>query len=330
MKKKLFLLCMISLLAIFVSACGDSTGSGDDSLRYSIAAGTTGGGFHTGGTALSTVINENIENMESVVEVTGSSVDNVQLIQAGEANLGLASTEVAWEAYNGEFMFDGQPHDKLRTLFPGWPGVYMFVTLEESGFDSFMDLDGKRFSSGSKGSANEVFSERVFNTFSIEPNINNLPISDAADALKDGTIDGFALAWPASAITELETSHELKILAVGEDQKQEFLDNNPPYVWLEIPPDTYKAIPDGMEGFGLYNLFIVSDEVSEDIVYDIVKAAYENRDTIQHTWPNMADGMDFENVDITTIPYHPGTVKYFEEQGVDIPEELLPPEMSDN
>lgn len=315
------------LTAVLFSACSSSkSGATDKALRYSIAAGTTGGGFHTGGTALSTVLNEKMSNMKSVVEVTGSSMDNVQLIQAGEAEIGLSSTEVAWEAYHGEFSFEGQPHDKLRTLFPGWPGVYMFVTLEKSGINSIMDLDGKRYSSGPKGSSNEVFAERVFKTFDIKPKINNLPTSDAGDALKDGTIEGFSIAWPSSAVTELETSHELKILSVEEDQKEEFEENNPPYIWLEIPPGTYKALPDGMSGFGLYNLFLVSSEVSDEIVYDMVKTAYENKDKIKQVWPDMAEGMDVDNVEMTTIPYHPGAVKFLEEQGVDIPEELLPPE----
>ncbi|WP_404332201.1 TAXI family TRAP transporter solute-binding subunit [Mesobacillus maritimus] len=333
MKLGLKIYSVLLLLLLVISGCSsesNSEGSGNSSsgetLKYSIAAGSTGGGFHSGGTALSTVLNENTSNLETVVEVTGSSKDNVQLLQAGEVEMGLSSTEIAWEAYNGEFTFEGQPHDKLRTLFPGWPGVYMFVTLEDSGIDSVHDLDGKKYSSGPKGSANEVYADRVFKTFGIEPEIVNLPTSDAANALKDGTIDGFSIAWPSSAVTELETSHDVKIVLLGDEDKQEFLDQNPPYVWLDIPVGTYKAVPNGAESFGLYNLFLVSSDISEDTVYEIVKAAYENTDYIKQVWPQMADGMATEFVDKTTIPYHPGAVKYFEEQGVEIPEDLLPPE----
>lgn len=326
--KRIITIFFTLLVVSLITACSGAgtSGSGGD-LKYSIAAGTTGGGFHTGGTALSTVLNDNMDKMKSVVEVTGSSMDNVQLIQAGEAELGLSSTEVAWEAYHGEFTFEGKPHDKLRTLFPGWPGVYMFVTLKDSGIKSIEDFDGKRYSSGPKASANEVFSERVFNTFDIHPKITNLPTSDAADALKDGTIDGFSIAWPSSAVTELETSHELTLLTVDESKKERFLEGNPPYVWLEIPPGTYKALPNGAEGFGLFNLFLVSSDVSDEIVYDILKTAYDNVDKIKQVWPDMAEGMSIENLDKTTIPYHPGAVKFFKEQGADIPEDLLPSEI---
>jgi|SRR5699024_3437132 len=312
------------LVILIVSGCSEEGGA-DGSLKYSIGAGTTGGGFHTGGTALSTVINDNMPNLETVIEVTGSSQDNVQLIQAGEVELGLSSTEVAWEAYNGEYSFEGKAHDKLRTLFPGWPGVYMFVTLEESGIETIKDLDGKKYSSGPKGSANEVYANRVFNTFDIEPDISNLPTSDAAKALKDGTIDGFSIAWPSSAVTELETSHDVKVLTFPEDQKQEFLDSNPPYVWLEIPEGEYESVPEAVEGFGLYNLLLVSNDVDEETVYNILETAYENTEHIKQVWPQMADGMNMDNIDQTTIPYHPGAVKFFEDQGEEVPEELLPP-----
>ncbi|WP_158735923.1 TAXI family TRAP transporter solute-binding subunit [Alteribacillus sp. YIM 98480] len=306
------------------SGASENTDGGD--LEYSIGAGTTGGGFHTGGTALSNVLNENMDKMETVVEVTGSSKDNVQLMQGGEIELGLSSTEVAWEAFNGEFSLEGMEHDKLRTLLPGWPGVYMFVTLADSEIKTIEDLDGKSYSAGPKGSANEIFAERVFDTFDIEPDVVNLPTSDAANALKDGTVDGFSIAWPSSAVTELETSHEVKIVTLSEEEKQTFLDNNPPYLWLDIPEDAYNAASKGIENFGLYNLFIVSSDIPEETVYEILKTVYENTDTIEQVWPQMAEGMTIENVDQTTIPYHKGAVKFFEEQGADIPEELIPPE----
>jgi TRAP transporter TAXI family solute receptor len=328
MKRSFFILLSLLLVVLGVIGCSKAgNGQGkSETLKYSIGAASAGGGFHTGATALSSVLNEKMPNMETVVEVTGASMDNVQLLQAGEVEIGLSSTEVAWEAYNGQYSFEGKPHDKLRTLIPGWPGVYMFVTLEETGINSIHDLEGKKYSSGPKGSANEVFADRVFKTFDIKPDVLNLPTSDAANALKDGTIDGFSIAWPSSAVTELEISHKVKIITLNEDQRQKFLESNPPYVWLEIPPEVYKAVPNGAENFGLYNLFLVSSDVSEETVYNMVKAVYENKDIIKQVWPNMVGGMAFENLGKTTIPYHPGAVKYFKEQGAKVPEELLPPE----
>ncbi|SFB23997.1 hypothetical protein SAMN04488072_1116 [Lentibacillus halodurans] len=313
------------LVAFGIVGCSNSETSGSTSSNFSIGAGTTGGGFHTGATALSNVINDKVSESQASVQVTGASVDNVGLLQEGEIKIGFSSTETAYEAYKGEHQFDGKSHDKLRTVFPGWPGVYMFVTFQESGIENIEDLQGKSYSSGPSGSSNQVFADRVFETFNIEPNTSNLPTDDAANALKDGTIEGFSIAWPASAVTRLETSHKLNIVTLNEEQKKKFSEVYPQYLWLSIPPDTYESIPKGVENFGLYNLLLASKDVSNETIYEIVKAAYENKDMIEEVMPQMAKGMSMENLGSTTIPYHPGAVEYFEEQGVEIPNELLPP-----
>jgi len=65
----------------------------------------------------------------------------------------------------------------------------------------------------------------------------------------------------------------------------------------------------------------------EEFVYEVCKVIYENVDLVKLSWPQMARGMALENAGFTTAPYHPGTVRYFREQGAQIPDELIPPEM---
>lgn len=324
MKRFIFPIFTLVMIFTFAGCSNESGGSSGTLDSLSIGAGTIGGGFHSGGTAVSSVINDNLEGVQANVEVTGSSVNNVELLQAGEVELAFSSTEVAWEAYHGEFTFEGNPQEKLRTLVPGWPGVWMFVTLEENGIETIYDLDGKSYSSGPMGSGNEVFASRVFDTFGINPDIQNLPTSDAASALKDGLIDGFSIAWPSEAIIELETGEELNLITISGEESEQFLEENPPYPELSIPPNVYNAIPDGKDGLGLYNLLLVSSEISVDQVYDILETIYENESQVEQVWPQMASGMSYDNVGETTIPYHPGAIKYFEDQGIEIPEDLKP------
>jgi len=332
----LIIICITSF-AMIIAACTsvktpETNGENQTEIqqwpnRISIAAATPGGGFFMGGSAVATVVNNFIEGVDAVVEITGASQHNVELLQAGEVEIGLVATDVLWEAYHGKFSFEGQPHDRIRTMMPGWPGVYQFITLAKYGFDDVKDFDGKSFSAGPKGSSNEAFCKYVFDLFDVEPIIMNLPSSDAARSLGDGTIHGFSLAWPAPAVTELETTHKLSIITMNDEQKKVFQEAYPQYPWLDIPPGEYETIPDGAHNAGLYNLVCVRSDLDEDFVYEIVKAVYENADTVNNTWPQMGTGMAFENVQYATAPYHPGAVRYFQEQGVQIPDELIPPEM---
>lgn len=324
----LVLLIMLLMMSGCAGQSGEVTNEKASPSRIAIASASPGGGFYMGASAVATIINNKIEGVDAVVEITGASKHNVDLLQAGQVQLGMVATEVAWEAWNGKFSYEGQPQDKIRTVAPGWPGVYMFVTLDKhKDINSVVDFDGKPYSSGPKGSSNEVVFNYIMDALEFKPQISNLPTSDAARALTDDNIAGFSIAWPAPSVTELETAHKVKILTLDEAQKDEFKSKYPQYVWLNIPAGTYKALPDGAENVGLYNLVCCRADLSEEFVYELTKALYENVDTIQRVWPQMAEGMAFDNVTYATAPYHIGAVKYFQEQGVDIPEDLLPPEM---
>lgn len=327
-KTMAIILCLVLILSVF-AGCGKQEVKPEAKQevkkeKIAIAAASPGGGFYMGASALANVINSKIKGLEATVESTGASKHNVQLLEAGEVKLGLSATEVAWEAYYGKGDFDGKAHTKLRTMIAGWPSVYSFVTLEKTGIKSLSDFNGKTFSGGPKGSSNEIYTKRVFETLGIKLNYLNLPTADAGAALADGRIDGFAITIPSSTVKELETTHKVKLITLSPEERAKFTQKYPQYVWLAVPPGELKSEPNGYENFGLYNLFLASTNASEDLVYSIVKAAHESYDIIKDTFPSMEKGMKLENVKHTTIPYHPGAVKYFKEKGLELNKELLP------
>lgn len=319
-------MCFVLVLGVFVG-CSKQENKGEvteKKEKIAIAAASPGGGFYMGGSALANVINNKIKGLEATVESTGASKNNVQLLQAGEVKLGLCATEVAWEALNGKFDFEGKTHDKLRTMIAGWPSVYAFITLEKTGITDVPGFAGKTFSGGPKGSSTEIFTKRVFEALGVNAKYLNLPTADAASALGDGRIDGFAISLPSSAVQELETTQKVKLITLSQEERVAFTGNYPQYVWLSTPAGLLKCAPNGYENFGLYNLFLASTDASEDLVYSIVKAAHESYDIIKDVFPAFEQGMQLENVNYSTIPYHPGAIKYFQERGIEVNKELLP------
>ena len=326
MKKALFTALFIAL-GCSVAAYGAASGDGKI-FKFSIGAASPGGGFYMGASAVSTVVNSKLKGYEANVEVTGASANNAMLVQAGEIEMGMCATEVAWEAYNGKFDFEGKYKcDKIRTVMPGWGGVYMFITTADSGIKDIYGFEGKGYSGGPVGSSNEIISKRLFSLFGIKPKMMNLPTSDASRSLGDGTISGFTLAHPSAAVSELEATQALKLLAIPKEGQQKFKEAYPQYIWLEIPKGYYKALPEGGYNAGLYNLVISSSDQDEEFIYQVVKACYENRELIKTVFPQFSREMDLKFVESATIPYHRGAVKYFKEQGITLPEKLLPPEM---
>ena len=337
--KRLLALILVSVLAlVFTVGCQKQSAAPEGTpgetpkdtgwpKRIAIGAASPGGGFYMGGSAAATIINNYVDGVDAVVEITGASRHNAELLQAGEIHLGLVATEVLWEAYHGKFSFEGNPHDKIRAMIPGWPGVYIWVTLADKGIENVTDFDGKTFSSGPVGSGTEIVANYIFECFDIKPKVTNLPTSDAARSLGDGTIDGYSLGHPAPSVTELEATHEVRIVTMNEEQKKIFQEKYPQYVWLDIPPGYYKCTPDGAHNVGLYNMICVRADLPEDFVYELTKAMYENIGDISRAWAQMGEGMALENIGYATAPYHPGAYRYFKEQGIDVPGELIPPEM---
>ena len=319
-------LAVVAALVVALSLNVSIAGAEKGPSRISIGAASPGGGFYLGASALAKVISRIKEpKISCSVEITGASKHNVQLLQAKQIQIGLAATEVAWEAWHGRFSFEGKKCDRIRTLLPGWPGVYMFVTLKKYGVNSVAGFQDKNYSAGPKKSSNEIFGTRVFETLGVKPKLTNLPTSDAGRALVDGTLQGFSIAWPAPVVTQLETQHEVEIITLNEKEKEKFHKAYPQYVYLDIPAGEYKCLPKARGNFGLYNLFLCDKDLPEDFVYTIVKNVYENVKTLGSIQPKMVKGMQLKNLQYTTCPYHPGAAKYFLEQGGKIPKELMPP-----
>lgn len=330
-------LMVLSLLA----GCGSTGGSGSGSasgsgggggktggtVKFSIGASSVGGGFYNGASSISTVVNSKLDGYEATVEVTGASANNALLTQAGEIEMGMCATEVMYEAYNGIYDFEGQQAcPDIRAVMPGWGGIYMFITLANSGFESLYDIEGVSWSGGPVGSSNQILMNRVLDVCGISVDMSNLPNSDASRALGDGTIKGFTLAHPSSAVSELEATNEVKILTIPDDKVDAFKEQYPQYVWLDIPGGYYKALPEDTNNVGLYNMVISNQNVDEELVYQVVKACYENQDLIKSIFAQFGDEMSLENIGYSTIPYHAGAIRYFEEAGIEVPDDLIPPE----
>lgn len=343
MKRLLATLLATLMLMSIVTGCGESSqpeseptpgaeqtsgsNTSGQTVKFSIGASSVGGGFYNGASAISTVVNSMLPGYEATVEVTGASAANAMLTQAGDIQMAMCATEVMYEAYNGICDFEGQQAcPDIRAVMPGWGGIYMFITLASSGINSVYDMAGKQWSGGPVGSSNQILTDRVLEVCGVKADMSNLPNSDASRALGDGTIKCFSLAHPASAVSELEATNELKIIGIPEDKQDAFKEAYPQYVWLTIPGGYYKALPEDFYGVGLYNMVISNVNIDEELVYQVVKSCYENNDLIKTIFAQFGEEMALENIKYSTIPYHAGAIRYFKEAGVDIPAELIPPE----
>lgn len=289
-----------------------------------IGAASVGGTYYVWAGGLSNALNN--ADIESNVEVTGGPLHNIQLIQQGEMELGLTTAAPAYEGLEGIEWADGQKYDKIRAVLPMYPSYFTWWSLKDSGIESFEDLEGQTVAMGPKGGTPDTYGRKVYDHTGVQPSeMINAGFSDIVNLLRDGQVDAAltTAGLPHPAVAESESTDPINLITLPEDTSASFIDEYPYFSTGVVPAGTYEAVTEDQPTLTVWNFLITSADMSEDAVYDIVKAAYDNRDTIIEAHQS-AKNTKFENLDKISIPLHPGAIKYYREQGVDIPERLIP------
>ena len=306
--------------ALVVVALAPRAGSAQE--RISIATGGTGGVYYPYGGALANLISDYVEDVEATAEVTSASIDNMLLIDSQDAELAFVLADTAYDAAQGNDPFDEAiPAQALATLYDNFTHI---VTTEDAGIDTVADLAGKRVSTGSAGSGTEVIANRILEAAGLNPDEDiereQLGATESADAIRDGQIDAYFWSGglPTGSVTELGATPnvDLKLIPNGEFAGQLQEAYGAFYGTDVIPGGTYQGQDEEIEVVVVPNLLVVHEEFDEELAYQIVSAMFEHRDELVAAHPE-AENLTLENaVQNSPLPFHPGALRFYEEQGV--------------
>ncbi|QXM05237.1 TAXI family TRAP transporter solute-binding subunit [Crassaminicella indica] len=338
-KRKILSLLLAFVLVVAVFAgCGQktetSTNEKPSKQFVTIVTGSTGGTYYPVGTIFSSLWNEKLGDRGVVASVqsSGGSVENLNMLKAGEAQLGIAMANLTLFAYKGEGKFKDNQFDKVRFVTALWPDVTQLVVTEDSGIDSLSDLKGKRFNVGGAGSGTEYSCKLMFEhvgglTFD-DVNTEHLGYFEASSAMQNGQLDGMNAegGLPTSAVSEIFASKTpVKMLEFSDEDYKKLHDVAPYYGQFTVPSGLYSKLDKDIKTVGIKSTLIASADLDEDLVYELVKSIYENYDEIS----DAHKALEFVRLEeaikgLPPVPLHPGAVKYYKEKGIEIPEELLP------
>lgn len=330
---------LVAILTLALVGCSQSSTSENNSEKITVNAnnqeenrlllGTSsqGGTYYVWGGGWADIIGKNVPGTDIAVEVTGGPNANIQLIESGDMDLGFVTAWLGGEAYNGEGWAD-KKYTKIRSIFPMYASVMHMYSLKDSGIISIKDFTGKNISTGGPGSTSAEAGSGLLEALGIKPaRVSAIPTNTAVDGLRDGTIDaGFGVTGvPGPFMLDLETTHEVQHIGLTEEEMNKALEKYPYWSEAIVPKGTYKHQEEGLLLPGFWNIAIASSELSEDLVYNLVKTTFEKHEDLLAVDPSAEETL-VENIKYSTIPYHPGAVKYYKEVGVEIPEHLMPPE----
>ena len=202
--KKFFSLLLALILVLSLAACGEQqSGGSDDSDNSGTAAtpqdlvmgtGSTGGTYFALGGAMANAINDKLANQKITItaQATGASVENLNLINAGEMDLGIAMNNVAANAFDGVGAFNA-PVTNVSSIGVVYNEVYQIVANASTGAKNVEDLKGLKVAIGPAGSGTLGLSQKVFAAAGLDPDKDIQPQSDsfgdASTKMQDGHID---------------------------------------------------------------------------------------------------------------------------------------------
>ena len=287
--------------------------------------GVTGVYYPTGG-AICRLVNQQrkTHGICCSVESTGGSVYNINTIRGNELDMGVAQSDWQYHAYNGTSKFkDAGAFKDLRAVFSVHPEPFTVVARADSGIKTFDDLKGKRVNIGNPGSGQrgtmEVLMEAKGWTNKDFALTSELKASEQSKALCDNKIDAmvYTVGHPSGSIKEATTSCDSVLVTVDGSAVEKLITDNDFYRSATIPGGMYAGSDGDVATFGVGATFVSSAKVSDDVVYNVVKAVFENFDSFRKFHPAFANLKKSEMVkDGLSAPLHPGAVKYYKEAGL--------------
>ncbi len=286
--------------------------------------GVTGVYYPTGGAICRLVNKDRKEHgIRCSAESTGGSVYNINTVRAGELEFGVAQSDWQYHAYHGSSKFADQgPFEKLRAVFSVHPEPFTVLARKDSGIAKFEDLKGKKVNVGNPGSGQRATMEVVMNAFGLKMSdfavAAELKGSEMAQAVCDGKIDVmvYTVGHPAAAITEATTTCDLNLVNVDGPPIEKLIADNPFYRMAVIPGGMYSGNDKDTTTFGVGATFITSADVSDKVVYTVVKAVFDNFADFKKLHPAFANLKEAEMIkDGLSAPLHPGALKYYKERG---------------
>jgi len=215
------------------------------------------------------------------------------------------------------------------------PKRAQYLVLESSGIKSISDMKGKRVSVGAPGSMGAQHVEEVLEAHGLYRNkdykLESLTGASATSALKDGNLDVFAFCAPipVSYAQDIASQREIRLVSVDLEVAKNYVENNPGYFLDKFPKDAYNNQQNETEvdGISWTQYWFTKASVDDDVIYETTKWLFENIEQFHETHSSIRT-VNLDNaLDGIYVPLHAGAVRYYREKGINIPDELLPPEI---
>jgi TRAP transporter TAXI family solute receptor len=332
------LLKKVLVTSALTTALITGANAGKKEQKYIIATASTGGTYYPVGVGIATIASLKLAKKHkmtfSAITSAGSG-ENVDMIDKGEVDFAILQGLFGSMAWQGKAKYEGKPRKNLRSVSMLWQNVEQFVVYNKvATTGNIMDMKnlyGEKFSIGKRNSGTRVSGETILGALGVDyakMDLQFLGYGPSATSLQDGKIDGMNIPSgpPTSAITNAYATigaDSIKHLEFSDADVKKIGSAYPVWTRYVIKAGTYPGQKSDINTIAQPNLLVVTKDTPDETVYLLTKTMYENLPFL-NTVHKATKVMDIKQaIAGLPMPLHPGAVKYYKEQGIDIPDRLI-------
>ncbi len=261
-----------------------------------------------------------VPGLIAIAVSTNASVANVNAIDAGQLDAGLAGAQSVTQGYNGEGKFVGNKRSKIRVIANLYPEDMHLVLPKGTKLSSLKDLNGKSVGVAAAGSGTQVSVRQILKHYGIKATEHELGLAQSTQRLADGQIDAFFYAGgtPFAALIQLGSTRGFELYKFSKDEQKAINKIIPYYVDSMIPAGTYESIDYDVPTLAVNGQLVTSVEQPDELIYEITKALWnKNTRKLLDKGHSKGKAIRLETaLKGVLIPVHPGAAKFYKEAGV--------------
>jgi TRAP transporter TAXI family solute receptor len=288
--------------------------------QVTMMTGPQGGSWVPLGGALKNMWEKAVPGLAMTV-TPGAGIANVRGIDEGKAHIGLANSPTTVDGIEGRAPYPRKA-TKVCQVANLYPQYFQVAALADAKVNSYADLKGKSVVTQPKGNTAEAVTEAILKANgmsyqSLSKANFQASYTDAVSMMKDGHAQVMTMGTtaPASAIMDLASARDVKLVPVDDKTMAEMNKQNPGYIKRVIKAGTYPKQDKDVPVIGYSTHIVAACDLPEDVVYKITKAMAENVDDMAAVVKPIA-GLTPKDMAVDIgVPFHKGAAKYYREKG---------------
>lgn len=276
--------------------------------RLKLATGPPGAVYRVVGATLAEALDTQLPRSNVTTVASRASTDNLDMLRAGEVDLGLCSLDAVVTA-------EGDVPSGITALGRIYDSHLHLYVLDDSPVQDLADLSGRRVSVGAQDSGTAFTGHRLIDQTELDLDVLQLDQADSAQALQNGEIDAaFSLTGiPTPAIRDLASQQQLRMVPLTQATERLSQAYPGPYAPATIPATAYPDVASAAT-VAVPNVLLTGPDLGAELARLVTDTVFGQAQAIGADRPEASQINVRTGIATEPVPLHPGAVQWFRDQ----------------